>query len=98
MIRLKVIGTAAAALFATTISAAAFDKCHGPVTGKGKKDHSMRYAMEKAKDAWEKAAEKKHGENYDNWDYSGDRAISCKWDKPGRHFWCNATARPCGRI
>lgn len=72
------------------------DECHPAVTGKGKKkEDSMRSAFNVATEAWEKAAEKKHGDDFD-WDYSGDRSISCKW-KTGKDITCSATARPCER-
>ena len=98
MRQLHTIVAAAALLALGTVSAQAFgDKCYGPLSAKGHKEHSMRAAMEAAKDKWEKAADKKYGDDFDDWDYSGDRTISCSWDAPGRHFWCTASARPCGR-
>lgn len=57
----------------------------------------MRSAMESAKYHWHEKAEHKYGDHYDDWYWSGDRTISCSWDAPGKHFWCTATARPCGR-
>ncbi len=96
------IGLAAAAAVAVTLltpqsPVLAFgDECKPAVTGKSKKkEDSMRSAYGVAIEAWEKAAEKKYGDDYD-WSYSGDRSISCKW-KTGKDINCSATARPCER-
>ena len=71
-------------------------ECYKAVTGKAKdKEDSMRSAYKEAIEAWEKAAEKKHKEDFD-WYYSGDRTISCKW-KTGKDITCSATAIPCER-
>ena len=99
MRKLALTAAAVTALMAFgALPAAAWDKCHGPVSAKGSKKHDMREAMEAAKRHWHEHAEDKYGHHFANWNYSGDRTISCKWDAPGRHFWCTATARPCGRI
>ena len=81
--------------FGTAPAMAGWGKCHPALSAKGKKTHDMRSAMEAAKYAWHEKAEHKYGDDYDNWYWSGDRAISCSWDKPGKHFTCTATARPC---
>lgn len=97
----KFLGLAAGAVLAMSFSVgtvyASHEECYPALTAKGKKKHSMRSAMESAIAAWHHAAEKKHGDAFDDWYYSGDRAISCKWDKEGHDFTCTATARPCGR-
>jgi hypothetical protein len=88
---------AAALLFVSPTPSDAFgDKCYPALKAKGGKEHSMRAARHSAIHAWEHAAEHKYGDHYNSWHYSGDRAIDCKWDKAGRHFWCTASARPCG--
>lgn len=92
------IAAAGVAALALSLSAPAIagDECKKPVTGKAKeKEDSMRSAYKEAIEAWEKAAEKKYGEDFD-WYYSGDRSISCKW-KTGRDITCSATAMPCER-
>lgn len=91
---LAIVVSALVAVSFAVPTATAFDKCYPAVTGKGKKQHSMRSAMESAKYAWHEAAEKKS--DFDDWNYSGDRSISCKWDAAGTHFTCAATAKPCG--
>jgi hypothetical protein len=94
---------AAAGLAALAVSslgsapATAWDTCHAPLKGKGHKTHDMRSAMASAKHHWVHAADDKYDSKFADWYYSGDRSISCSWDKPGRHFWCTATARPCAR-
>lgn len=89
----KLLLAAAAALLLGTASANA-ERCHPAVTGKAKaKQASMQAAYHKAIVAWDAAAEKKYKDNF-RWDYSGDRAISCKW-KSGKDILCTATARPC---
>ena len=96
----NVLGLAAmAAALMVTAPVAAFafgDECKPAVTGKSKeKEDSMRSAYKEAIEAWEKAAEKKHGDDFD-WYYSGDRTISCKW-KTGKDILCTASAKPCER-
>lgn len=96
----KVLGLAAMAaslMVAAPVAALAFgDECHPAVTGKSKeKKESMRSAYHEAIEAWEKAAEKKYGDDF-SWSYSGDRSISCKW-KTGKDILCSATAKPCER-
>lgn len=89
---------AASLLVIAPVSASAFgDKCYPALKAKGGWEHNKHDAMSVAMDAWEKAATKKYGGNYDNWDYSGDRTMDCKWDDNGSHFNCTASARPCGR-
>lgn len=72
------------------------ETCHGDLTVDGKRKHSMKAAKYAAIHAWEHAANRKYGPAYDGWYHSGDRLISCDWDKAARHFWCLARARPCG--
>lgn len=87
---------AATAVFLLGTASASADHCHPAVTGKAKaryKQASMQAAYHKAIQAWDAAAEKKYDEDF-RWDYSGDRAISCKW-KTGKDILCTATARPC---
>jgi hypothetical protein len=96
----KVLAAAAVAAVSMAFAAApgmAFDKCYPALSAKGETEDSMREAMEEAKKAWHKAAEKKYDDDFDNWYYSGDRSIACKWDPKGTKFTCTATARPCGR-
>lgn len=91
----KLLLAATAALLLGTATANA-ERCHPAVTGKAKakyKQASMQAAYHKAILAWDAAAEKKYRNDF-RWDYSGDRAISCKW-KSGKDILCTATARPC---
>jgi hypothetical protein len=92
----KLLLAAAAALLLGTATASADDTCYPAVTGKTKskyKQATMSAAYHEAILAWDVAAEKKYQDDFD-WNYSGDRTISCKW-KTGKDILCTATARPC---
>ncbi len=98
MRKLVISATVATGLMVAAAPAWAFgDVCHGPVAAKGHREHDKHVAMASAIRHWQHSASHKHGARFADWYYSGDRSISCSWDAPGRHFWCTATARPCGR-
>ncbi len=95
MMSKTLLAAAAALLMLGTVPASA-EYCYPSVTGKAKaryKQPTMQAAYREAILAWDVAAERKYQNNF-NWEYSGDRAISCKW-KSGRDILCTATARPC---
>ncbi len=97
MRKLTIAAASALALFAVTGTPAVAGEpnCKPALSAKGATEHSMRDAIEAAKYAWHEKAEHKFGDAWDNWYWSGDRSVSCSWDKPGKHFTCTATARPC---
>lgn len=92
----KYLLAAAAILLLGTASVDAAERCYPAVTGKAKAKYrqaTMEAAYHEAILAWDAAAERKYQNDFD-WNYSGDRSISCKW-KSGRDIVCSATARPC---
>lgn len=90
--------TAVAVFCGAPSGAMAFgDTCYGALSVKGQWEHNRHDAMWSAIDKWEHKAGDKHGGNHDNWHYSGDRSVDCKWDDNGSHFVCTAKALPCGR-
>ncbi len=94
---LTAAGLLAAMMTVAPVSASAFgETCYPSVTATGREKTSMRLAMWSAVARWEAAADRKHGGAYDEWYYSGDRTIDCKWDSKGTRFTCKAKALPCG--
>lgn len=98
MYRYIVPAAALAMLTFTSGDARAFgDKCYRDVSARGSVQGSMSRAQSAAIAAWESAAYRRHGRGFADWYYSGDRTISCSWDKSGARIVCVAVAMPCGR-
>jgi len=74
------------------------DVCHGAISAKGNKKHDEHAARMSAIAAWQNKARCDYDDRFANWNYSGDRSISCNWNASGTKFWCVATARPCARV
>lgn len=94
---LKAASLLAAMVIVAPVSALAFgETCHSSLTATSNEKNSKHLAMWSAIAKWEVAANRKHGGSYDEWYYSGDRTIDCKWDSKGTRFTCKAKALPCG--
>ena len=72
------------------------DTCYYPgVQARGEVRGSMEGARQSAIRKWERAAERKHGARAADWYYSGDRTITCGWNRSGSQISCVAAAVPC---
>ena len=73
------------------------DQCYRDAKAQGSVQGSIDRARNSAIAAWESAAQRKHGNRFADWYYSGDRTIDCSWDASGTRIRCVAVALPCGR-
>jgi len=82
---------------APTAPAQAFgDKCYYPgIQARSDARSSMAGARDAAIAAWQYQAERTYGRRAANWNYSGDRTVTCSWDRSGSRFRCIAVAVPC---
>lgn len=91
--------TIGAALVAASPAAPAHafgDKCYYPgVQARGDVRSTMSGARDAAIAAWQRQADRAHGRAAANWFYSGDRTITCDWDRTGTRIRCVAVAVPC---
>lgn len=98
MYRVFAAAALAILLLAPPTEAQAFgDQCFRDLKAQGSVQSSMGRARSAAIEAWEAAAQRKHGRAFADWYYSGDRTIECRWDASGTRIRCSAIAQPCGR-
>jgi hypothetical protein len=90
-------GTALAAAMTIGAATPAEAACRAPVRGAQVSGVNQTLTEFRARSSWRTRVRAIYGYRFSRWSYARNKNMDCNKDRPGRTWYCRATATPCDR-